>query len=170
MNPYAILVAVILWLLSAAGVGYWQHGEGRAAQKVADQVQFDRINDDITKQKAQADATYRAAQDANVKLMVERDQLKTKLEKMYATDQLATDAVRDKYAFVGLRFATSKSAGSGGGSGSATSTGPDASSPATSAVVELPRALASDLRQLALDADKLRDDYALCYRYLNEMK
>jgi hypothetical protein len=33
-----------VWLASLAGVGYWQHGAGVDAQKVADQAQFDSIN------------------------------------------------------------------------------------------------------------------------------
>lgn len=34
MNPYALLVVFVLWAASLAGIGWWQNGEGHAAERV----------------------------------------------------------------------------------------------------------------------------------------
>jgi hypothetical protein len=54
--------------------------------------------------------------------------------------------------------------GCGGRAGSAEGNAAGADGPA---VVQLPDAVAGDLRQLAFEADRLKDEYATCYRYVN---
>jgi len=165
VNPWIIVAAIVA--LAGAGLGGYTTGRsaGVNAQKVADQVQFDTINEALTNQKAEANAAYRAFQEHNLALVVERDQLKTNLEKRYAQDAAATDAARREYAGLGLRFQPAENAGSRGcrlGTGSAEA---DAPGPDAAATVELPAPITSDLRQLTLEADRLADEYRKCYGY-----
>lgn len=162
MNPYLILWFVLSIVVSGAAGFSSGHRSGVTDQKAADQVQFDKINRDTVEQKAQANALYRQQQDANIAMMLERDQLKTKLEKQHAIDTANTAALRDKYTGLGLRF-TAEAPRLGNSSGCAKSAGIDPASAETSAIVQLPDALAANLRRLAFDADQLADDYLECY-------
>ena len=172
MNIYALAVAVCLWLASLTGVGYWQYGAGKDAQKAADQSRFATYDSAIATQKAQANLEYRNAQDANVQLMAERDQLRNTLEKARAQNQTATDDLRRRLAGERLRFAAAlpREPRPGTDSGSAPASGVDAARADAPAVVELPATLTSDLRQLALDADRLRDEYRLCFDAIHKVK
>ncbi len=145
------------------------HHVGGLTQKAADQAQFDRINGEIAAQKAEANAAYRKAQDANVALLTARDKFKNDLEKQHAQSQADTASIFSTYSGVGLRYA-GQSAGSGAAGGSTASASGNPSGVDPTADVQLPDAIARDLRQLALEADQLRDDYSLCYRYATESK
>lgn len=170
MNPYALLaagfVAVALWF----GGDYSGHARGVNQQKVSDQARFDKINTDLTNQKADASEKYRTAQANNLALMTERDQLKTTLGKEHEQNRIATAALRDKYAGTGLRY--TNSAGSGiGVSGIGTSgTGNNPASASGTAVLQLPDALTANLRRLAFDAETLADSYRECYGYAQQVK
>lgn len=169
MNPYFIVGFVLAIIIAGVGGCTYGHGTGVDEQKVADQTQFDKLNQDITDQKTKANALYRKAQDDNLALMTERDQLKTTLEKQHAINQAATAALRDKYFGVGLRFnAESPRLGNGGGSTQGAGTDPASAEPAT--LVQLPGEIAADLRRLAFDADQLADDYRKCYGYANQVR
>ena len=164
------LVIALVWVASLVAVGAWQNDAGINEQKVADQARFDKANNDIAEQKAQANAAYRAFQEHNVALMVERDQLKTTLEKEHEKNRIATDALRNKYAAASLRFAASQGAGSGDGGRSAQGAGIDSASSSAAAVVQLPDQITADLRRLSFDADELADNYRECYGYAQRVK
>jgi hypothetical protein len=170
MNPYLILGIVLV--IGAAGIGgcNYGHDTGINEQKAADQAQFDKLNSDIANQKIQANAVYRNAQDANLALMIERDQFKTRLEKEHANNQAATTALRDKYFGIGLRFTAEPTArlGSGGGSTKGAEINPAGDEPAS--LVQLPGEIAANLRRLAFDADQLADDYRKCYGYATQVR
>lgn len=169
MNPTLILAA-ILAVIATFGIGF---SSGRHAgivdQKAVDQVQFDKINRDTAEQKTQANALYRKKQDDNLALMLERDQLKTRLEKQHATNQANTAALRDKYTGLGLHF-TAEAPRLGNGSRCAPSPGADPASNEPAAVVQLPGEIAENLRRLAFDADSLADDYRKCYGYVEQVR
>lgn len=170
MNPYLILTFVLAVIAAGVGGCTYGHGTGIDEQKAADQVQFDKYNQDIADQKTQANALYRKAQDANLALMTERDQLKTTLEKQHAINKANTAALRDKYFGVGLRFSTRQTPGLGSGGGIAQGPGTDPAIDEPTTLVQLPGEIAADLRRLAFDADQLADDYRKCYGYAEKVK
>ena len=96
MNPYLIIAAIVLLVGSWVGGNHVGHIGGMNAQKVADQARFDKINADITQQKAEASEKYRTAQENNLALMNERDQLKTTLGQEHEQNRVNTAALRDK--------------------------------------------------------------------------
>ena len=167
MNPLIYLVAALAIFAAGFGGG---HRVGTNSQKVADQAQFDQINAVLTEQKATANAAYRTFQENNLALMVERDQLKTNLEKENEANRVATAALRDKYSTVGLRFSTTQDTGHWPGSSAAQSAGTDPASPPAPTVVQLPDKTAADLRLLTYDADTLADSYRKCYGYASQVK
>ena len=167
-SPWALLAA--LAIVVGAALGGYTAGRmaGVNAQKVADQEAFDEVDQKLAAQKAEASAAYRAFQEHNIALVVERDQLKTNLEKRHAQDAAATDADRRQFAGLGLRFAAAENAGCGDrrlGAGSAEA---DAARTDAAAAVELPATITSDLRQLVFEADQLADSYRECYGYAVE--
>lgn len=168
MNPWTICAALVLVIGAALGGYTTGRAAGVNAQKVADQAAFDEIDQKLTAQKAEANAAYRAFQEHNLALVVERDQLKTNLEKRHAQDAAATDADRRRFAGLGLRFAAAENAGCGDRRLGASSAEADAARPDSAAAVELPAAITSDLRQLTFEADQLADAYRKCYGYAVE--
>jgi hypothetical protein len=170
MNPIVILIIGLVWLGSLIGVGKWQHTAGVTAQKVADQKEFDKINEKLADQKTEAAGILKTKNAENLALMVERDQLKTTLEKNDAINKAATAALRDKYFGVGLRFQPAQAAGRWLGGGSAQGAGLDSSGAAAAAFVQLPDKIAGDLRQLVFDADTLADAYRKCYGYAEKVR
>lgn len=173
MNPYVIIGALVA-ALALGGGGYWYGASvGRAKQEVADQAQFDAVNAKLAAQKAEA-ATQLAAVNARVlATLTERDALKTKLLTEKDTHDQVTAVLRGRYAALRLRVAVpgaAQAGGGGGGGDGAGGAGGDAARSAGAALVQLPDAVAGDLRQLAFDADRLRDDYALCYGYATQVR
>ena len=170
MNPYVILTALLVWLGSLAGVGWWQHNAGRNAQIAADQLQFDRINAQINEQKTIANNTYRTAQATIIATLAERDKFKTQLEKDHAKNQAATDALRRKYADVGLRFPAAQGSGCGAGSPSPLPAVAGAASIDAAAVCVVSDAVDAALKSIVFDADQLADEYQKCYGYATQVK
>lgn len=170
--PIAIKALVIAAVLAIVAIGADRFGYTRGvnAQKVADQVEFDAINAKLTTQKAEAAAAYRQAQDDIIALQVERDQIKTDLEKKREADRKTTDDNRTKFASLGLRFPAPKGAGDRADSCGPKAPGANAAEPSAPATVELPKQITSDLRQLALDADNLADEYRKCHGYAVTVK
>lgn len=170
MNPYIIIGALIALAAAFFGGDHLGHGRGVNEQKVADQKQFDQINAERAKQKAEANALYQQAQADIIALQADRDALKTTLEKEREEARKTTDDLRTKYAGLSLRFRSVQSGGNRQDGAGAKGAGGNPASPAATTVLQLPDQVAGNLRQLAFDADKLRDDYALCYGYANKVK
>jgi hypothetical protein len=168
INPWVVLGALIA-LLSAGGIGFIEgHKVGVNTQKAADQVEFDRINRERAQQKAIAETEARTQRDEVIAVLAERDKFKSQLGAQHVENQTLTRRLADAYAAYSLRFQTPVQDGWCGGSSTASGAteGQSASTPRT-AVVQLPDALARDLRQLARQADELNDDYKLCRAYVN---
>lgn len=170
LNPWVILGAVLAAIAVYAAGDYRGHARGVNQQKAEDQIIFDNINAKIARQKAEAAAAYRQAQDDVIALQVERDQLKNDLGKRREDDRKATDATRAKFAGVGLRIPAPKSSGVGADSCGPKAAGGDAAKPDAPATIELPAAVTRDLRQLTLEADTLADEYRKCYGYATQVK
>ncbi len=169
-NPYVILGGVLLVLALVAGAGVKGHSMGVQAQKVADQVEFDRINAAITKQKAEAAAIMQGKQAEIIALQQQRDSFKTQLEVKDAQNRKATADLTRKYSGLQLRFRAVQSAGCGAGGSGTVPSSANAAGDAGTVVAVLPDAITVNLRQLAIDADNLRDAYALCYAYATKVK
>ena len=164
MNQYVVIA--LAWLVSLVGVGAWQHGAGVDSQKVADQVEFDRINSETAEMKAQANAAYRLVQDANAQVMKDRDAIKTSLLKEKQSNVEAINAIRAVYANVGLRYST-KDAGLGnGGANTLPGTG-NAAGNVASNERELPAAITAGLRAIAYDCDASAVEYRTLYEWAN---
>lgn len=148
----------------------WPHSRGVDQQKVADQAQFDKLNASIADQEALANAKYRTQQNANLALATERDALKVTLEKEHETNRIATAALRDRYAAVGLWYTSGQSTESGLGGRRTEGASVDPTSASGVTVVQLPDAITSDLRRLAFDADELADSYRECYGYAKKLR
>lgn len=169
MNPYTLIAIGVVYLASLIGVGFWQHDAGRDAQKADDQGQFDAINAKLAKQTTEANARFRAAQADIIALQADRDTLKTNLAKEKQTHDKKTADLHAYYADRGLRYAA-KGSGCGGSGGRAESAAGNTAGNETTAIVQLPDSITRSLRQLALAADQLADDYRLCYGYANQVK
>jgi hypothetical protein len=171
MNQY--LIILLVWLASLVGVGLYANSKGHASgvneQKAVDQLAFDKINEERTHQAIEANAIYRGAQERIIALQVERDKLKNKLGAEYVANQKATADLADEYARRELRF-RAPSARPGADGAGADSSGSDAASAPAGPVVQLPETVTRDLRQLAKDADDLKDAYGLCRDYVTQVK
>lgn len=157
-----------IWLivigLVAAGSFIGGRGVGVNYQKVADQKQFDQVNRQLDDNKTEASALLKKANADNLTTMIERDNLKTNLEKAHAANEIATNTIRTQFTNTELRFAAqARECGAGGSSSSPSSGNPP--SPAGSTIVQLPTKITTDLRQLTLEADRLVDAYKLCFGY-----
>jgi hypothetical protein len=170
MNPYLIIGFIVALIF--VGAGGFKVGDtyGTNQQKAADQEQFDDINQKLAGQKTEAAGILKTKNAENLALMVERDTLKTNLEKEHAQAQAATAAARDHFAGLGLRFQPAEAAGCRLGSGCAGSPQADPSGAHGAAVVELPAAVTASLRSIAYDADTLADSYRECYGYAQQVK
>lgn len=162
-----ILVGLLLVIAAAVGGDHFGYGRGVASQKVADQVQFDKINKDLTEQKAQANTKYRLLSEQVIANAQSADNFKHQLEvtREKARTDLAT--LRSQYDTHGLWFTTTKSAGCGASSG-----GPQGSQGLGSGLdatvqVELPPTLRSALRKLMDEADEQQVNYQACYDWVN---
>jgi len=82
--------------------------------------------------------------------------------------QKVIDDLRRDLATRGLRFpAPVESARCGGGSGSPQSGETQTARADATTIVDLPRKISDDLRQLTFDADQLRVEYQRCYDWAN---
>lgn len=168
LNPWIILV-VVLAIIGAGGGGFASgHHFGTASQKVADQVEFDRINKQIAERKATADAMYRNAQAVIIQQAADMAQSDNQREKERQSDVKTINDLRSRYAAVGLRFSTGQVAGLGGCRLGASSPGTDPAGNNGAADVQLPDSLARDLRSLQFEADALRIDYAILYKWAHD--
>jgi hypothetical protein len=171
MNPTMIAIAAAVYLGTAVvtwfGGDHFGYVRGVNAQKVVDKEEFDRIDNELTKQKRDANDLLQKMYAENQLVMVERDKFKTDLEKRNEENRRVTDTRRDKYADVGLRFVPTKDSGCRLGSGKSETTGRDPTSVDAPAVIQLPGTITTNLRRLVYDAEKLSNEYAKCYAYVN---
>jgi hypothetical protein len=164
-NPWILLGAVVA-AVAIAGGGYTAgHKQGTTAQAQADQKQFDRINQGITAQKAEAAKLYREAQDKALAAVQENDRIKTQLETEHANNAKAITDIRHKYDSLQLRF-RAKDAGAGPNGSSPLPSGGNPAGAESAPIVQLPDEVTRGLRQLAQDADQLANDYRKCYGFL----
>lgn len=170
MNPYLIIGFIVALIVAAAGGFKVGDTYGTDQQKVADQVEFDRINQGIADQKTKAASLLAQKNAENLALMEERDALKINLEKEHAQAQAATAAARDHFAGLGLRFKPAEAAGCRLGSGCAFGAAANTAGVDAAAGVELPGTITASLRQLAYDADTLADAYRECYGYAQQVR
>ena len=168
-NPWMILAAVVAWAASILTAGVIGLHVGEDRQQVADQKQIDATNAQISENKSEAARLMQTAQQANIDLMTQRDTLKTQLEQDHVKNQQITNNLRASYTG-GLRFAASESAGRGDCGGGTVPQATAPASPPVPAVCQLSNEATSDLRQLAYDADDLRDAYTLCYDWAHAVK
>jgi len=119
--------------------------------------------------KAQANAAYRLVQDANVQAMKERDLAKTALLKEKQTNVETINALRARYANVGLRYSTGQATGLGNGSANALPGTGNAAGNVTSVERELPAAITAGLRAIAYDCDALNVEYRVLFEWANHL-
>lgn len=168
LNPWVLLGGLLLVLSLCAGSAYEGHKIGVNAQKAEDQQQFDAINQKLAEQKAAAAQQYRDKQAGIIARQHDQEVFKANLEKEHVKNQDTSNRLRDAYAAYGLRFRAAESAGSGDSDRCPEGPGAGCAGNASAAIVQLPEALTRNLRQLAYDADRLNDDYRLCYGYVNK--
>lgn len=164
---YAITIVVFVATFILGGIAGDKIGIDR--QKTVDQYQFDKINIQLADQKRVAAETLDRLNAENLKLILDRDTLKTTLEKRYADAQAVTTSVRRELSTLKLRF-TVETGRAGGGSISSASPEVIPASLAGAALIELPEKITSDLRLWAEDADALRDAYAICYGWTTQVR
>lgn len=170
MNPYLIIGALIFLAVACGGSAYEGHRFGVDQQAVADQKQFDTINAEITQQKAEAHTLLEKAMDDNLDLETQRNTLKDKIQKDREDARNKTDALTRQLAFERLRFIPTEDSGCRVGGGDAQGSSPGSAGTTQAPDVLLPEAISRNLFQLALDADRLRDDYAACYAWATQVK
>lgn len=169
MNPLFLrwgIIAVVVALLAAFAYRSG-HSNGVDSQKVFDQAQFDTINSQLAHQKVEANAKLQAALEANIRDVVAHDTKLKELSEQHLVDAAATAALGDKLATVGLRFRPAEATGCRVSSVVAAAAQGSSPGAPQAVAMELPTEITTNLRQLARTADELRDNYAVCYAYVN---
>ena len=157
LNPWMILGIAVMWAISLFGVGKWQNKAGAEHERVTWQAkEIEQVNAANAAIKRLSDEA-RAKEKESVDTMT---RLATQLLKERATNEARrkADAAAVRAGDLRLRIPASVCAGgdftgpprpaSSGGDGSAS--------------VELPRAIAGDLLDLANDADQVADQLRAC--------
>lgn len=170
LNPYFIIGALIAAAALFFGGDHLGHTRGVNEQKVTDQLQFDKINDERTQQKDEANRLYQGAQANIIALIAERDKLNHDLEVKDAEHKQVTAGLAAKYAGLELRFRAAQGAGDRANGAGTNGSGPNAPSADDAPVLQLPDQITRDLRKLTRDADELKDAYSTCYAYANQVK
>ena len=155
IKPYLSIVIV----LALIAVFFYGHHVGANAVTVKYQAEIAKQNEEAQK----------IINDNNEKLQtlqVERDTIKSKLENERQANVKATNDLRVKLSANGLRF---KSTG-GKSCTDQVSNKANTASNTDTASTELPASITASLRELAYDCDTLRDDYALLYNFVRDVK
>lgn len=163
LNPWVIL-GVMLALLVMVGVVYTQgHSDGVDDQKLADQAEFDHINAELTKQKAEANALWQEKATANAERATEVGKLTHQLGVQHEENRQLTDRNRLALDALRLRWKSAESSGRGDSAGDTKANHGGAASSTEAAICEFPEALDRSLKEILADADRLRDDYEYQY-------
>jgi len=168
MNPYIIIVALIAFISSNIGSAYLGKEYGKNSQKVADQVEFDRVNAEITEQKDAAFAALLKNRDNIIDLQTAQGKFINTLEVERGKNRDLNTALSREHANRELQFAASKDSvcrESGGDTGAAEGSEASAQEPRY-VVISLPDALTASLRGIVADADDLWTEYQTCYQYV----
>ena len=175
MNVIVIeaLISIVL-AFAVGGVGYLTgRHDGRNEQKASDQAQFDKINMERSKQQQDASIILTKIQQGIT------DQVSADAKKSHKLEQQANDlldenlGLRASLASRSLRFVSTVAAkgGTNRTCGPSAASSPSSSASAVEAtVVQLPEPLAGNLRQFALDAQRLNIEYGKCYGWVSEGK
>ncbi len=156
----AALCAIIVACLVGHHVGY---GRGVTFQKVEDQKQFDKLNADLAKQKADAGAKYKALAEQALASAQAADKFKNQLEVVREKSRTDLDAYRRSVSGSRLFFDSTQAPGCGHSSGSPQSGAQLPTSPDATSRVELPPTLREALRELMDIADDVSLNYRACY-------
>lgn len=152
MNPWLILGVAAAWLISCAGVGYWQNDAGHTAERVTWQ---ERENKELTVKNAKILELTNRVRKLEAKsaddVAAAATQLKKEKDRADKAEKGALAAATAGTAFR-LRW-TASCQGSSGSAGPAPGTDPGGGS--GTATCELPAATRDDLIRLAGDADKV---------------
>jgi len=167
-NPWVILGAVLA--LIAVGGGGFTYGDhvGTLGQKAVDQKQFDSINAQTAKNKEAANAIYQGAQAIIIQQAKDRALADNQREQERQSNVKAIDDLRAKYASNGLHFSTGQTSGLGNRCPSTVSSSANPASHTETVDVQLPDALAGNLRQLEYDADALNKDFKIMYDWAHD--
>ena len=168
LNPWILLGLVMAFLGVGAGSFGAGHHFGVTTQKVADQVQFDAINDQTAENKKKADAIYRNAQAIIIQQAADRELADNQREKERQSDVKTINDLRNRYASVGLRFSTGQASGLGGSGGNSNGISAHPADNDGTAEIQLPDQIAEDLRQLTFDDDAVKVDYAILYKWAHD--
>jgi hypothetical protein len=159
VNPYLILAAVLVWLASSAGVGYWQNQAGHAAERGKWQA---RENEQLTTANAkimELQEAARAEERAKAQAVAAISE-KYEKEKIDAAAQKARDIAAARAGALSLRIPAPSCPGAGGGE---TGAAPAAAGERDGrAPGELPREVTANLLALADDADEVVQQLSAC--------
>jgi hypothetical protein len=160
-NPWIILAFV----LALAGVGIIGYHTGNDARAALDQKQFDKVNADIAKNKAAANAEIQAKQLAIIALQANRAAALKQIEAQNVQNTETTNRLHDSYSALGMQYRAAESARRGNSSADAVPATCDNASTGQPAILQLPDVAAKFLHDLAADADALNDSYKECYAF-----
>ena len=129
MNPWAIVAALLLWIASLAGVGYWQNSAGHTAERAAWQKRENQELVSANLRIIELSDKYRAAEKEHAAAMdrvainreKERENEKLKTEERVRAARAGTLRLRDPGA---TACQTSGSALPGAGAGTGQRDGP----------------------------------------------
>ena len=65
MNPWAIVGALLVWIATLAGVGYWQNGAGHTAERLVWQERANQELDEANRKIIDLNDKYRSAEQAH---------------------------------------------------------------------------------------------------------
>lgn len=173
LGPYRWLIEAGFVLAMVLGIvfgihhyGALRYEDGITHQKGIDQGIFDRVNQQLTDQKAVAAKMISDRDLQIIALQQAQAAQRAQQEKQHDQDVAATDAARRDAAASRLRITIPVSQVAGCGVGRGVDVPGPSTSPVTSGteVLDLPEAYRRGLLDIAFDADKLADDYRRCYR------
>lgn len=168
MLRLAILLALIAGLFGCAVYyGHTRYAEGVRVTKLEWDTDRATWQHALDKQKSDAQAMLSTAQESVDAANAKAIKVAAQQEKDYATYMAGTAALAAQYATHSLRYAAPSSSRCGASGGTTVSGAAAQAQPTARTVVQLPDAIAGNLRQLTVDADKLRNAYGLCIQAVN---